>query len=142
MRKRDFTLSFLILFVLWLSQSKLILQLLASMSMSSVKRKINLTVASFSGFQPTIYSIISRPGKKKSNDQRRVCGKCLELLLLRNPLPSYLIVYLDYTSFNICWPSGFFFSDSQWNRRFESNTIAFKKYIQSPASSGQCGSFI
>lgn len=71
--------------------------------MFSVKRKINVTVASLSGFQPKLYSMISKPEKKKkSNDQRRVCGKFLDLLLLSKPLPGYLIVYLDYTSFNIC----------------------------------------
>lgn len=80
MRKRDFTsLSSHPAFLL-ASKSKLILYLLASMSSCSVKGRINLIVASIRGFQPKMYSIISRPEKKKSNDQRRVCAKCLALL--------------------------------------------------------------
>lgn len=40
--------------------------------MFSVKRKINVTVASLSGFQSKTYSMISKPGKEKKKKKSQM----------------------------------------------------------------------
>lgn len=94
MRKRDFILSFLILFFLQLSKSKLILQLSASMSMSAVKGRINCCRLQWIPTQNLQHNIHTRKKKKRLNDQRRVCGKCLKLLFLWKSLLNYLMFTL------------------------------------------------